>query len=211
MNVLLFVAAFIPSVEIVDDAGRTSSMAAWTSVPTVVVPMYTRCPLACPMIVSAMTRATGEAKALPATYRVVLFSFDPRDTPADLRAFRQRHRVPLSWTVATARPDDIRRLMESLGFTYTSARGEFLHPNRSIVLSPELVPAKTIAGTDLSGGELDAALSIARGGTDWIGRYGAAALAALLVLAALAAVYLGRFLVPRSQCGSAAVELPPLS
>jgi protein SCO1 len=182
----------LAAVEVIDDSGRRVSTESWKGVPTILVPMYTRCPLACPMIVGSVKRAMSGASALPGSYRVVLFSFDARDTPADLRAFRQRERVPMSWTIVTAGPDGIRRLMESIDFRYTSARGEFAHPNLAVALTPDLVTAKYLFGTSLSGREIDAAMTIARGGRDWIGRFGKYALALLLVIAALSAVYLGR-------------------
>jgi protein SCO1/2 len=180
----------VPRVEIVDDSGRTRSLDSLQGAPTLLVPMYTRCPLACPTLVASLKRGVAESAAPADSYRVVLFSFDPRDTPADLRAFREHQRVPLAWTVATARPADARRLMESIGFRWTDAGGSIFHPNLVVALSPELKAAKYLFGTEFSGREIDAALSIARGGHDWIGRWGAYGLAALLLLAVFSAVYL---------------------
>jgi len=176
----------LPAINVFDDAGRLRSTDAWKGVPTILVPMYTRCPLACPMIVAGMKRGTADARARADSYRVVLFSFDPRDTPADLRAFRERHGVPLAWTVASAGAADIHRLMEAIDVPVADANGTLMHPNVVVALTPDLKPAKVLVGTSF---DIDAALSIARGERDWVGQYGAYALAALILIATLAAIY----------------------
>ena len=193
LAVLLLIAGVgqsIPSVSMVDDTGRARSTEEWRGVPTILVPMYTRCPLACPIIADNMNRAASDAKATPTSYRVVLFSFDSRDTPADLRAFRERHRIPLAWTIATANAGDIRRLMDAIDFTFTSESGALTHPNRVVVLTRELKTAKVLSGTTFDGSMVDEALAIARGGTDWTGRFGDYALAMLLFVSTMSAIYL---------------------
>ncbi len=184
----LAVGQAVPAVEIVDDSGRTRSLESLRGAPVLLVPLYTRCPLACPTLVAGLKRGVGESAAPADSYRVVLFSFDPRDTPADLRAFRERQHVPLAWTLATAKPADARRLMESIGFRWAEAGGSIFHPNLVVAISPDLKTAKYLFGTAFSGREIDAALSIARGGHDWIGRWGAYALAALLLTSLLVGV-----------------------
>ncbi len=180
----------LPRIDVVDDSGRVRPITAWKGVPTILVPMYTRCPAACPMITDGLKRAVARSKAQPASYRVVLFSFDPRDTPADLRGFRERHRVPLAWTMATAGPADVRRLMESIDFRYSDPSQVMTHPNLAVALTPDLKTAKYLFGTSFDGGGVDEALAVARGGGDWIGRFGTYGLAILLLICTLAAVYL---------------------
>src|SRR3954454_6169476 len=99
----------LPIIDIIDDAGRVRSTSDWKGIPTIIAPMYARCPVACPLIASALKRGVAQSSAAPSTYRVVLFSFDPHDTPADLRHFREREGIPLAWTVAAAaHPGDAR-------------------------------------------------------------------------------------------------------
>ena len=177
----------LPDFEIVDDGGRVRSIAEWKGTPTILAPLYTRCPLACPMITQGLKRAAAQSEATPGSYRVVLFSFDPGDTPEDLRRFRERQQVPLSWTVATARGGDARRLLDALDYRYGEAGAYFTHPNAVIVLSPDLTRAKTLYGTTY---DLDAALAAARGQRDWLGDYGAWLLAVLLLVCLLSVVWL---------------------
>ncbi|HKB80735.1 MAG TPA: SCO family protein [Thermoanaerobaculia bacterium] len=182
--------AVLPQVTVIDDGGRVRSTDDWKGAPAVIVPMYTRCPLACPMVTEGLKAAAAQSNADPSTYRVVLFSFDPRDTPADLHAYRERHAVPLGWTLATAKPADVRRLLDALDVRVTDAGGAFVHPNVAVVLTPDLQVAKKLYGTTFRASDLDGALEIARGGTDWIGRYGSFALAALLLICILSGIYL---------------------
>jgi protein SCO1 len=180
----------LPRIGLIDDSGGKRSTGDWKGLPAILVPMYTRCPVACPMITEGLERAVENSKMDPTKYRVILFSFDPRDTPADLRAFREQHRVPLAWTLATARPADARLLMESLDVRTSDVNGVIVHPNLAIAITPDLKTAKYLFGTDFNATELDEAISVARGGTDWIGRYGGYALAILLLVCILSAVYL---------------------
>lgn len=174
-------------VNVIDETGRIRSAADWKGLPTILVPIYTRCPLACPTITAGMKRAAAEAKASPTSYRVVLFSFDGRDTPEDLRRFRERHHVPLAWTIVTAEEADIRTMLDSVGYHFASVNGLFDHPNLVIALTTDLKTAKYMPGTSY---DVDAALAAARGGRDWVAQFGGYALAFLPLICILSAVYL---------------------
>jgi len=180
----------VAAIRLIDDAGRTRALDEFRGLPVIVAPLYTRCPLACPLIANGLKRAAAEAKALPSSYRVIVFSFDARDTPADLRRFRERHQLPITWTMATASRDDVRRLTDSLGYRFAEAPGGFTHPNVVAALTPDLVTARYLHGTSYAAADFDAALSVARGGVDWTGRFGPAAIAVLLFAATLAGGYL---------------------
>ena len=175
MIALLFAVA---AIHIVDDSGRTRSVEDWRGTPTIVVPMYTRCPLACPAIAENLKRATMDMD--PNSFRVVFFSFDRRDTTADLRAFREQHKLPLGWTLANAGEGDTRQLLDSLDYRVSDVMS---HPNAVIVVRGDT--AKTFTA-------VDDAIAFARGGTDWLGRFGGAALAVALLVCVLSAVLLFR-------------------
>jgi cytochrome oxidase Cu insertion factor (SCO1/SenC/PrrC family) len=178
----------LPVIDIIDDGGRVRSTAEWKGIPTILAPMYARCPVACPLIASALKRGVAQSSAAPSTYRVVLFSFDPHDTPADLRHFREREGIPLAWTVATAaHPGDARRMLDGIGYRYGETGGYFTHPNEVIALTPDLKTAKALIGTNH---DVDDLLAAASGGGDWIGRYGGWILALLLLALLLSAIHL---------------------
>jgi cytochrome oxidase Cu insertion factor (SCO1/SenC/PrrC family) len=178
----------LPIIDIVDDAGRVRSTADWKGIPTIVAPMYARCPVACPLIAGALKRGAAQSSAAPSTYRIVLFSFDPHDTPADLRHFREREGIPLAWTVATAvHLGDARRMLDGIGYRFGETGGYFTHPNEVIALTADLKTAKALTGTSY---DVDDLLAAARGGRDWIGRYGGWILALLLLALLLSAIHL---------------------
>ena len=179
MIALLFAVA---AIHIVDDAGRSRSVAEWRGTPTIVVPMYTRCPLACPAIAENLKRATADMD--PNAYRVVFFSFDRRDTTEDLRAFRERHQLPLAWTMANANATDTRLLLDSLDYRVSDVMS---HPNAIVVLSKDLQASRTFNAASVND-----ALAFARGGSDWLGRFGGVALAFALLICTLSAVLLFR-------------------
>ncbi len=172
----------------IDDSGRVRSTDSFRGAPVIVAPIYCRCPLACPLIAKGLKRGIAESAAPPSSYRVVLFSMDPRDTPDDLRRFRERHALPLSWTLVAAK--NPHEFLDALGYRYADANGLFAHPNEVVVLDAALRPVKVLLGTEYSGRQIDDALAIARGRADWVGRYGGVAIAALLFVAMMAVVYL---------------------
>lgn len=187
----------LPAIDIVDDTGGVRSTAEWTGIPTIIAPMYARCPVACPLIAGALKRGVAQSSAAPSTYRIVLFSFDPHDTPADLRHFREREGIPLAWTVAAAaNKGDARRMLDAIGYHYGEAGGYFTHPNEVIALTADLKTAKALVGTNY---DIDDLLAAARGGRDWIGRYGGWMLALLLLVCLLSVIQLLTFFGTRQR------------
>lgn len=180
----------IPVIGLIDDSGRIRSTADWRGIPTILAPMYARCPAACPLIVDGLKKGIAESTTDPTTYRVVVFSFDARDTPADLRRFRERNNLPLSWTVVTAKLADIRQLLDAIGYRVGDANGLLAHPNAVAVLTSDLKTARYLFGTTYPGRAIDQSLAVARGRRDWIGQFGGWMLAVLLLACSLSAVYL---------------------
>ena len=184
---LLFAAA-LPTIEVVDDGGRVRSTAEWRGTPVILAPMYARCPLSCPLIARQLKKGVAQSSALPSTYRVVMLSFDPRDTPEDLHRFRERQQIPLAWSVVRpVNPADTRRFLDAAGYHYAVTGNFYTHPNAIIALNPRLEPAKLINGTNY---DIDLALAAARGKVDWVGRYGGWMLAFLVFVCLLAVVVL---------------------
>jgi hypothetical protein len=149
---------------------------------------------------------------------VLLFSFDATDTSEKLTAYRAREKIPLGWFVGTASRQNIDALLESIGFQYGRAGTEFTHPNVVLFLDSKLRIAKWIYGTNYSGADVDRALKVAAGESDWIGQH-SEWLYTLLVLASsvlcVALVYyLAQLTILRRRkretqvgCGQVAIEL----
>ena len=71
--------------------------------PWIVSPMYTRCPHSCSALTAGLRRALDRSGLSPSEYRIVSFSFDPKETDERLRQFRARMQLPSSWLTLRAR------------------------------------------------------------------------------------------------------------
>jgi len=181
-----------------DDAGRARRLSELAGFPVVLLPIYTRCRTACIANVDQLKKAIADSSADPRQFRVLLFSFDSAETPATLARYRTRENIPLGWSVGTASQTDIDTLLESIGFQYGKAGTEFSHPNLLIFLDSKLRIAKWIYGTDYSGRDVDVALKIAAGESDWIGQQSEWLYALLLFAGSLLCVALSYYLLQLS-------------
>jgi protein SCO1/2 len=179
----------------IDEGGRTHHLPEFAGYPTILLPVYTRCRTACLTNLSQLKAALADSAADPTQFRVLLFSFDHTDTPAVLASYRASQGIPLSWSVGTASGQDIAALLESIGFQYGEAGKEFIHPNLLIFLDSKLRIAKWIYGNKYTGRDIDAALRVAGGENDWIGRHSDMLYALLLFALSIACVVLSYYLV----------------
>ena len=180
---MLLAALLLARIDFFNDRGEVHSTDEWRGVPAIIAPVFTRCPVACPLITTSLKRAIVASNAQPGTYRVIIFSFDPRDTPADLQRFRERHHLPIDWTVASAKEPAIHTLMDSIGFRYAQTNGGFTHPNMIIGVTPDLKVAGVANGTEYRAADVERLLA----GRNPIDRY-AGPLLALLLFACLGSV-----------------------
>jgi cytochrome oxidase Cu insertion factor (SCO1/SenC/PrrC family) len=161
----------VTAIDWIDDTSRVRGLSEFSGFPVVLLPIYTRCPSACIANVDQLKTAFAGSSADPRQFRVLLFSFDPTDTPEKLGTYRAREKIPLGWFVGTGTQQNIDALLESIGFQYGRAGTEFTHPNVVLFLDSKLRIAKWIYGTDYSGDDVDRALKTAAGESDWIGQH----------------------------------------
>ena len=178
----------VPVVSWTDENGTVHSLSEFAGYPIILLPIYTRCRTACVTNVGHLKEALSEASADPTQFRVLLFSFDPTDTPAVLADYRSHQKIPLAWSLGTGSRKDTEKLLESIGFQYGQAGKEFTHPNVLVFLDPNLRVAKWIYGDQYSGRDIDGALRVAAGESDWIGRHSDVLYALLLFAASLCCV-----------------------
>jgi protein SCO1/2 len=123
-----------------DDAGRAVSLTSLRGRPVVLAMFFAQCEYACPVLVQDIKRLLA---ALPAAARekaqLVLVTFDTvRDTPAALRAFRERMALDANWTLLRAEPDAVQELAMLLGVKFKQdARGQFAHSNLLTLLNAD--------------------------------------------------------------------------
>jgi cytochrome oxidase Cu insertion factor (SCO1/SenC/PrrC family) len=161
----------VPSIKWIDENGKNRELAQFSGYPLILLPIYTRCRGTCVQNVTHLKKVLADSSADPRQFRILLFSFDQADHAAALARYRERENIPLGWSIGSASQGEIDALLDTIGFQVGKAGSEFLHPNMLVVLDSNLRVAKWINGTDYSSRDIDLALSIAAGKTDWIGRY----------------------------------------
>lgn len=105
--------------------------------PRVLTMVFTKCPSACPMIISDMKKV--EAALSPAVrerVRFTVFSFDPeRDTPNTLSAFAKKMSLGTKWDLLVSSESNTRELAAILGVQYKKIpSGDFVHTNMLIAV-----------------------------------------------------------------------------
>jgi len=201
-----------------DDAGRVRRLSEFAGFPVILLPIYIRCPTACIANVDQLKTALSGSAADPRQFRVLLFSFDANDTPEKVAAYRIREKIPLGWFVGTGTQQNIDAFLESIGFQYGRAGKEFTHPNLVLFLDSKLRIAKWIYGTDYSGDDVDRALKVAAGESDWIGQHSEWVYTLLLLASSVLCVALVYYLAElsilrrrireaRVRCDQIAIEL----
>jgi len=178
-----------------DDTGRVRQLSEFAGYPVVLLPIYTRCRTACIDNVAQLRKALADSLADPRQFRVLLFSFDRTDTPSILAKYRARENIPLSWSIAAVSQSNIDVLLQSIGFQYGRAGTEFAHPNLVVFLDSKLRIAKWIYGTGYSGRDVDLALKVAAGESDWIGKHSQLVYALLLFAGSILCVALSYYLL----------------
>lgn len=123
-----------------DDTGAPVKLAALRGRPVVIAMIFARCEYACPVLVQDLKRLRAALpEAVRARTQLVLVSFDTaRDTPAALRAFRERMTLDAGWTLLRGETAPVQDLAMLLGVKFKQdARGQFAHSNLFTVLNPE--------------------------------------------------------------------------
>jgi protein SCO1 len=135
------------TIKLGDYFGQTAADGGHTK-PVVLVMMYFRCPILCPMVLEKFTKTLNQVDfTVGKDFDAVVVSFDQRDTPADARVQRAAqlaiYERPIDdsvrggWNFLTSRPENARALADALGFPYRYLpdSGEFAHGSVVFVLT----------------------------------------------------------------------------
>lgn len=139
-----------------NDAGEPLRLVALRGQPVVIAMMFAQCEYACPLLVSDLQRLRALLPAdVRAATKFVLVTFDvARDTPAALKAYRERLALDDAWTLLHGDTAAVQELAMLLGVKYKQdARGQFSHSNLFTILNAEGEIAHQHAGLmgDVSG------------------------------------------------------------
>ncbi len=113
---------------LVDQDGRTRSLAEFRGSAFIASLVYTRCPSVCPRIVAELKRLE-RAVPPPHAPRFILFSLDPaNDTPDVLRAFAAEHALERAhWTLLAPDTSMLGSLAGALGVAWRTEGGGIAH------------------------------------------------------------------------------------
>lgn len=139
--------------------------------PTILVPVYYDCPGICPAILSGVSDAIEKlGMELGKDYQVITVSFNENDTPEKSvdkkKNFLQAHSRPRAdhWMYLTGDSADIHALTEAVGYKFTRAGNDFMHPSCIIILSPQGKVTRYLYGTSYLPFDVKMALVEARKG-----------------------------------------------
>jgi protein SCO1/2 len=154
----------IPDVSLILDSGEKTTLSRLAEdAPIIMSFIYTRCRSACPMIVKGIRDSIGSLRDRSAV--ILLIDFDLRDTPLELRSFRERHSLGPDWMVAIPEDgDSLRSLTRSLDFSfvYDEDTDMFAHPNVLVVVGKDLTVSGYFLGVRYDPDELGRVINLAR-------------------------------------------------
>lgn len=180
-------------VQFTDENGETFRLSDLRGKPVIVSPIFTSCPHTCTMITSSLREALTAISKPGGKYEVLTVSFDPADTPEDLKAYKKEHLLPAGWKLAVGEGDAMNAFLASLDFRYSAEdTGGFVHANLVAVLTPDQHISEYVYAIMFEEQSMRTALQTAVTGTSLVKKFrgwilaaaiGGAVLTALTVLA----------------------------
>jgi len=125
--------------------------------PVVILPIYTRCAVSCPLQTQKIEQVWKDLNGGP-SIRVLAFSFDPQETSASIADYRRREAVPESWVVARAKESDARTFFDFFQYSVMNDNGQLVHPDRIFLLDAASRWRFTVDGLNYNPEEIELAL-----------------------------------------------------
>jgi cytochrome oxidase Cu insertion factor (SCO1/SenC/PrrC family) len=147
----------LPDIKVWDEADIQSTL--WTKLkasgsgPVLVLPLYTRCTMSCPVLARRLVKETAQMSGA-APYRVLIFSFDPGDDGPALRQFRAQEKLPSSWLLVRSNAADIRRFCDIFHYSILNEGSVMIHANQIFLLSHDLQWRATFIDESWNAGDL---------------------------------------------------------
>ncbi|MEX0995135.1 MAG: SCO family protein [Balneolaceae bacterium] len=136
--------------------------------PVLLNPLYYECPLLCGLVLEGVYEVIKELKWTPGVdYTIISFSIDPEEKHPLAAENKKRYlsgfdreEAKDGWHFLTGSEENIQRLTEAVGFSYTynETTGEYVHPASIMMLSPEGVITRYLYGIEFSEFDLRNAL-----------------------------------------------------
>jgi len=149
-----------------DETGRAVTLRELVTVPTVIAPVYYRCPNVCSFLQGGLARALPEVKLTPGKdFRVLSVSFDETETPETahrsqaiyMDAMRQQFPAD-DWHFLTGDRQSILQLLDAAGYHFERQGEDFLHPVAMFVVTKDGEIVRYLHGTNVLPMDLTLAL-----------------------------------------------------
>jgi cytochrome oxidase Cu insertion factor (SCO1/SenC/PrrC family) len=135
------------------DDSETLRLNDWSEQGFLLVPFFSLCPSTCSLLVPQVRELLQRVEH---PWKVLAVSLDPLDTAADLKNFRQVHRLDDSWTLVRGSQFDLQRLFAPLEFTWTPiGERNFAHPTLFYVVGRGLKVSHSVAGLSPRSSDLE--------------------------------------------------------
>lgn len=156
----------IPDIPITTQSGVENLSAIWREKPVLLTMIFSRCARACSPFLRSLRSAISDAGGLGTDYRVVVLSFDPRDTVAEIEMMGGELGLGSNpdWIFGVAIPSDIRRLATVTGFWFQwdESGRQFDHPSLVVAIDRGRL-VRMLAGASVPSASLREAVQELRG------------------------------------------------
>jgi len=155
-----------------DEDGRTVRLRDLVDRPTVIAPVYYRCPNVCHFLQGELAQVLPQLTLVAGTdYRVLSISFDETETPELAQRTRDTYLAAAGgkvsaagWRFLTGDQDAILALTGTAGFHFQRVGADFQHPVAILVTSADGTIVRYLHGTRILPKDLALALSEAKAG-----------------------------------------------
>ena len=155
-----------------DEQGNPISLADLVDKPTIIAPVYYRCPNVCHFLQGDLARVLpGINLEAGEDYQVISFSFDETEQPELALRSRDTYYAAMknqypdqAWRFLTGDRATILQLTDAAGYHFQKVGSEFLHPVAFFVVSPDGQIIRYLHGTHIVPKDLTLALYEAKAG-----------------------------------------------
>jgi protein SCO1/2 len=155
-----------------DENGRPVSLGELVTRPTIIAPVYYRCPNVCHFLQGELAQVLPPLKLnAGADYQVISISFDETETPELARRTRDTYltaaggKIPAAgWRFLTGEPEAITALTDAAGYRFRRVGSDFQHPVAILVVSADGMIVRYLHGTHVLPKDLALALAEAKQG-----------------------------------------------
>lgn len=155
-----------------DEQGTPVRLADLITKPTIIAPVYYRCPNVCHFLQGDLARVLPGLKLKAGEdYQVISFSFDETETAELAQRSRNTYYAAMhnnypeqAWRFLTGDRETIQQLTNAAGYRFQRVEHEFLHPVVFFVVSPDGKIVRYLHGTHIVPKDLTLALYEAKTG-----------------------------------------------